>query len=75
MVRVPGATFLMGAKGLHREEGPPRRTWVDPFWIDRTDVTNAEFARFVAATRYVTEAERPLDTKAYPSLSPAPPSS
>ena len=71
MVRLPGGTFEMGAKGLHREEGPPRMTRVRAFWIDRTDVTNAEFARFVAATGYVTQAERPLDPRAYPGLSPA----
>ena len=46
-------------------------TRVRAFWIDRTDVTNAEFARFVAATGYVTQAERPLDPRAYPGLSPA----
>ncbi len=36
--------------------------------IDRYDVTNAEFARFVAATGYKTLAERGLDPKRYPSL-------
>jgi len=70
MVRLPGGTFEMGARGLRRGEGPPRLTRVDAFRIDRTDVTNAEFARFVAATGYVTQAERPLDPKAYPGLSP-----
>ena len=70
MVRLPGGAFLMGAKGLHREEGPPRLTRVGPFWIDRTDVTNGEFTRFVAATGYVTQAERPLDPRAYPGLAP-----
>jgi formylglycine-generating enzyme required for sulfatase activity len=44
-------------------------TRVGAFWVDRTDVTNAEFAKFVAATGYVTQAERPLDPAAYPGLS------
>lgn len=61
--------FLMGASPMRHEEGPPRPTRVGGFWIDRTDVTNADFARFVRATGYVTLAERPLDPKAYPGLS------
>ena len=68
MVRIKGGRFEMGARPLHREEGPPRRTRVRDFWIDRTEVTNADFARFVAATGYVTQAEQPLDPKAYPGL-------
>ncbi|HYD44545.1 MAG TPA: formylglycine-generating enzyme family protein [Phenylobacterium sp.] len=69
MVRIEGGEFLQGAAGTHAEEGPPRRTRVGAFWIDRTEVTNDDFARFVAATGYVTEAERPLDPAAYPGLS------
>ena len=68
MVFVNGGAFPMGAGPLRREEGPPRATRVSGFWVDRTDVTNAEFARFIAATGYVTLAERPLDPKAYPQL-------
>ena len=69
MALIRGGRFEMGAAPLHAEEGPPRTTRVGDFWIDRTEVTNADFARFVAATGYVTEAERPLDPKAYPGLS------
>ncbi len=58
----------MGTDPLRGEEGPPRQTTVGDFRIDRTDVTNAQFARFVKATGYVTQAERRLDPKAYPSL-------
>jgi formylglycine-generating enzyme required for sulfatase activity len=68
MVWVKGGTFEMGAKPLRSEEGPPRPTRVRGFWIDRTDVTNADFARFVKATGYVTLAERPLDPRAYPGV-------
>lgn len=69
MVLVKGGQFLQGAAPARAEEGPPRATKVGAFWIDRTEVTNADFARFVAATGYVTLAERPLDPKAYPTLS------
>jgi formylglycine-generating enzyme required for sulfatase activity len=41
---------------------------VGPFWIDRYDVTNADFAKFVAATRYVTDAERRPDPADYPDI-------
>ena len=68
MVRLKGGVFQMGARPLRPEEGPPRPTRVKGFWIDRTDVTNADFARFVRATGYVTLAERPLDPRAYPGL-------
>ena len=69
MVFIKGGAFQMGARPMRQEEGPPRLMRVGSFWIDLTDVTNAEFARFVAATGYVTLAERPLDPKAYPQLS------
>lgn len=39
-------------------EGPKRSVNLQPFWLDTTTVTNARFAEFVAATGYVTEAER-----------------
>jgi formylglycine-generating enzyme len=34
---------------------------VEVFWIDEHDVTNAEFAKFVEATGYVTTAEKKPD--------------
>ena len=39
-------------------EGPSRLVHLDAFRIDRCAVTNARFSRFVAASGYVTEAER-----------------
>ena len=69
MASIPTGTFEMGAKPIRPEEGPPRLTRVGAFWIDRTEVTNGDFARFVKATGYVTLAERPLDPRAYPGLS------
>jgi formylglycine-generating enzyme required for sulfatase activity len=59
----------MGADPLAPEEGPPQRVTVSSFRIDRTEVTNDQFAAFVRATNYVTLAERPLDASAYPGLS------
>src|SRR5690606_5061457 len=57
-VLVPGGNFVMGEKGIYREEGPPRRIAVDTFWIDTHEVTNAQFGTFVKETGYVTQAER-----------------
>ena len=41
---------------------------VDGFWIDRHEVTNAQFRQFVDATGYVTLAERGLDPTAHPGM-------
>ena len=61
MVKLDGGPFLMGSdykKGFPADgEGPVREVAVDPFWIDTTAVTNAQFAQFVADTGYKTEAE------------------
>lgn len=57
MVWVPAGTFEMGGD-VYPEEGPRRIVSVDGFWMDRTEMTNAQFAAFVAATGYVTVAER-----------------
>jgi formylglycine-generating enzyme required for sulfatase activity len=63
MVWVPGGEFLMGSdhKLAQRNERPAHSVRVRGFWMDRTHVTNAQFARFVKATGYVTTAERKPD--------------
>ncbi len=58
MVHLNGGTFVMGDDPHYPEEGPPHAVAVKPFWIDAHEVTNDEFARFVAATGYRTIAER-----------------
>jgi len=70
MAWIPGATYAMGDGAHHPEESPVHRVTVRGFWIDRTEVTNREFARFVEATSYVTEAERPIDARAFPKARP-----
>jgi len=77
MVFVPGGTFSMGSDDPHMPDARPwHEVTVDGFWMDKTEVTNEQFLRFVEATGYVTTAERPLDTARYPgapanSLAPA----
>ena len=62
MVRLDGGVFEMGSVSFYAEEGPVHVETVAPFEIDDAAVTNREFAEFVAATGYVTTAERPLDS-------------
>ena len=57
MVRVPGGSFTMGANDGAPDEQPLHDVRVNEFWMDRTEVTNAEFARFVKATGHITIAE------------------
>ncbi|WP_071674685.1 formylglycine-generating enzyme family protein [Nioella nitratireducens] len=60
-VVIPGGVALVGTDRPDipvDAEGPLRKRKIKPFRIDATAVTNARFARFVAATGYVTEAER-----------------
>ena len=75
MVWISGGEFSMGAMeppattevGMHgaTDARPIHRVYVDGFWMDKTDVTNEEFARFVKATGYVTIAERTADAPGF----------
>ncbi|WP_234735812.1 formylglycine-generating enzyme family protein [Tellurirhabdus bombi] len=67
MVWIPGGAFQMGADEFP-DARPLHTVTVDGFWMDKHEVTNAEFARFVAATRYVTVAERPLNPADFPGV-------
>jgi formylglycine-generating enzyme required for sulfatase activity len=70
MVWVPGGAFRMG-DAFFGDAQPVHAVRVDGFWMDRHEVTNEEFARFVAATGYVTLAERKPDPKTLPPDAPA----
>ncbi|MGW7680535.1 formylglycine-generating enzyme family protein [Kribbella sp. NPDC054772] len=65
-VAIPGGTFALGSDQHHPEERPVRRVDVVPFWIAAYAVTNRQYAAFVADTRYVTVAERPLNPADFP---------
>lgn len=81
MIWVEGGEFLMGATDTTDWPGelPQHRVRVSGFYMDVTEVTNAQFAAFVAATGYVTTAERPVDweeiKKQVPPGTPKPPDS
>jgi formylglycine-generating enzyme len=71
MVWIPGGEFSMGCEDVEmRDARPFHRVALDGFWMDQTEVTNEEFARFVKATGYVTVAERKPDAKDFPGAPP-----
>src|SRR5437660_7480427 len=63
MVWISGAEFTMGTDSDlgWPDEKPAHRVRVDGFWMDQTEVTNAQFRAFVEATGYVTTAEKAPD--------------
>ena len=53
LVRVPAGRFTMGATGASSAAEPPHQVTIAlPFYIGRTEVTNAQYRRFVDATGY-----------------------
>ncbi|MBV7269413.1 formylglycine-generating enzyme family protein [Winogradskyella sp. WHY3] len=62
MVWIPGGTFTQGAvphdKEAMQHEKPSHKVSVDGFFMDITEVTNAQFSEFIEATGYITTAER-----------------
>ncbi len=70
MLWIPGGTFRMGDERFFPEERPVHTVTVDGFWMDRYQVTNRAFARFVEATGYLTVAERPPNPADYPGAPP-----
>ena len=80
MVWIPGGEFSMGAMdppagteaGMHAaaDARPIHRVYVDGFWMDQNDVTNAQFEKFVRATGYVTIAERKPRSEDFPRAPP-----
>jgi formylglycine-generating enzyme len=80
MVWIPGGEFSMGSEasadalceipGITRDAQPIHRVAVDGFWMDATEVTSEAFAAFVAATGYLTVAERRPDPADFPNAPP-----
>ena len=70
MVTIPAGDYQLGSDRFYPEESPIRQVNLSSFRIDRAPVTNAEFARFVQETGYVTVSEHPPDPVLYPDLPP-----
>jgi formylglycine-generating enzyme required for sulfatase activity len=58
MVFIRGGTFVMGTNEGFPYEGPAHKVTLRSFWLDKYEVSVAEFARFVKATGYKTEGEK-----------------
>ena len=63
MVWIPGGTFAMGGDNdqARQDEFPKHAVKVSGFYMDVTEVTNAQFAKFVASTGYITTAEKDIN--------------
>jgi formylglycine-generating enzyme len=63
MVKIPGGEFMMGASDNEGrpDEYPQHKVKVDHLWMDATEVTNAQFRKFIEATGYITTAEKKPD--------------
>lgn len=80
MAWIPGGTFSMGTdkaneslcsiKGITQDAIPIHQVYVDGFWMDEHEVTNAEFAAFVKATGYTTVAEQTPTKEEFPDALP-----
>jgi len=73
---IPGATYVRGSEGrqdngkFYQEESPKHPVKVSSFFMDATEVTNADFKAFVDATGYITFAEKGLSKEDFPLAPP-----
>ena len=71
LVWIPGGEFWMGSdEPDFRDARPWHRVYVDGFWMDKTEVTNEQFEKFVKAIGYVTVAERTPTKEEFPNAPP-----
>ncbi len=70
MVWIPGGAFRMGSENHYPEEKPVHTVTVDGFWMDKYQVTNREFRKFIRATGYKTVAEITPNPEDYPGAPP-----
>lgn len=67
-VKIDAGIYSVGSDKAYPEEGPMQEIELAEFWLDRHEVTVEQFAEFVAATRYTSVAERPVDPASLPDL-------
>lgn len=72
MVWIPGGPFAMGSAEDPEGNAPRHDVAISGFWMDRTEVTNAQFNAFVKATGYKTRVELPPSEEEL-SQGPVPP--
>lgn len=70
MAWIPAGSFWMGSDDGKPDEQPVHQVTIHGFWMDKTEVTNEQFQKFVDATGYVTVAERPPKKEDFPDAPP-----
>lgn len=81
MVWIPPGNFMMGGDNeqARKDEYPKHGVKVNGFYMDATEVTNAQFSEFVKATGYITTAEKDINWEEIksqvPPNTPKPPDS
>lgn len=65
MILINAGTYEMGGDNEQArvDEFPKHKVILESFWIDETEVTNAQFKKFVDATNYITTAEKDFEYK------------
>jgi len=65
MIKLEGGNYMMGGNSneAKQDEYPRHKENIKPIWVDETEVTNAQFQKFVDETGYVTTAERSFEIK------------
>ena len=72
MVYVPGGEFRMGSEDGENDERPVHTVALDAFWVDRTEVTNAQYQRCVevgACAQSASADDSNFNGDAYPVVS------
>ena len=77
MVWIPGGEFSMGSNvadeslcslsGVTKDAAPIHRVYIDGYYMDKTEVTNEEYEKFVKATGYITVAEQKPTKEEFPT--------
>ncbi|MCE7996108.1 MAG: formylglycine-generating enzyme family protein [Roseivirga sp.] len=81
MAFIPAGSFTMGGRSdqAYEDEFPRHDVKVSAFYMDVTEVTNAQFSAFTESTGYITIAERDVDWEEMksqvPEGTPRPPDS
>lgn len=65
MMYVPEGNFMMGSDTGEIDERPMHEVWLDAYWVDKYEVTNDQFSKFVRETKYQTDAEAKGESYGY----------
>ncbi|OEY74016.1 formylglycine-generating enzyme family protein [Salegentibacter salarius] len=65
MLKIEGGEYMMGGNSqqARRDEFPQHNETIETIWVDETEVTNAEFRKFVEKTGYVTTGAMVFDAE------------